>query len=76
MITSNKQRQEHNNLATTQRGKLKGANECFKNLQFVTLQNPNAEPSKIGQGGHGDHAKNGWKWELEETYTFIFKQIL
>ena len=35
MIASNKQRQEHNNLAIIQREKLKGINERPKNLQFV-----------------------------------------
>ena len=35
MITSNKQRQEHNNLATIRRQKFKGAYERSKSLQFI-----------------------------------------
>ena len=34
-MASNNKRQEHNNLATTGRAKLKGAYECSKSLQFV-----------------------------------------
>ena len=32
LIATNTQRQEHNNLATIQSEKLKGAHECFKSL--------------------------------------------
>ena len=35
MITSNKQRPEHNNLATIQREKLEQAHEYSKSFQFV-----------------------------------------
>ena len=35
MIASNKERQDHNNRATIQSTKLKGAHECSKILQFV-----------------------------------------
>ena len=37
MIASNKQRQEHNNLATIQRPKLKGVHEHSQSLDFVNL---------------------------------------
>ena len=36
MIAPDKQWQEHNNLATIQRGKLKVAHERCKSLEFVT----------------------------------------
>jgi hypothetical protein len=35
IIASNKQRQDHNNLATIQRGKIKRAHERSKSIQFV-----------------------------------------
>ena len=41
-IVSNKQRRQHDNLATIQRA----------NLGFVKAQNPNANPNKNGQGSH------------------------
>ena len=48
MIASNKQREGHNNLATIQKEKLKGNDECTKNLQVVKTQCPNEKFNKIG----------------------------
>ena len=50
MITSNKQRQEHNNLVTTWRPKLKGAHEHSQEPRVVL--EPKCELNKNGQGSH------------------------
>ena len=74
MMVSRVQRQEHHNLATIQRAKLKRAHECSKGLRFVKTLNPNAKPNKDGQSsqwGLLPNDNNERKYESDETNTFI-----
>ena len=47
MIASSKQRQEHNNLTTIQREKLKGVHEHSMSLQLQKTQNQNATLTRM-----------------------------
>ena len=73
-IASNKQRQEHNNLAAIWRANHKGGLKCSKSLQLVKTENPNANPNKNEQSsrwGLSPYDNNPWKRELDETNTFV-----
>ena len=76
MIGTNKWRQEHNNLATILRAKLRGAHEVSKSLQFIQFQSTNANPNRNGHGslwGLIFYDNNGWICEVNETNTYIVK---
>ena len=75
-IASNKQRQEHNNLATIQRETTQRSPWALqeprvrKLKELIQMQNPN----KNGQGSHWGllpYDNIEWKHELDETNTSI-----
>ena len=74
MIASNKPRQEHNNSTTTQSEKHKGAHECPKRLQFVTLRTQMQTLISMDKVFIEDYLQQWTISELDETNTSIVKK--
>ena len=74
MIASNKPRQEHNNSTTTQRETHKGAHECPKSLQFVTLRTQMQTLISMDKVFIEDYVQQWTISELDETNTSIVKK--